>query len=187
VRRLERCLLCELSDALCDGEYARYLLGRQLELANRSRQQALACRIQRVGRSWPAACLPCACNHVLIRLATPTAPVGHVLFGATLGGFDHQFSRERYLEGWPPLSGGDRFGCAATGERGVAGVPTDAGRCDIGGHAVLAADAAEGERISQRSAAAQKRDRMVAGQRHTDGAAQVLLAGNGVQTAAWCR
>jgi hypothetical protein len=79
MRRLDRCLLCELSDAPCDVEYARDLLGRQLELAKRSRQQALACRIQRVGRSWLAACLGCASDQLLIWLATPTAPVSHEL------------------------------------------------------------------------------------------------------------
>jgi hypothetical protein len=59
MRRLDRHLFCQLGDALCDGEHARDLFSCQLELANRGGEQALACCIKLVGRSRPAACLPC--------------------------------------------------------------------------------------------------------------------------------
>jgi hypothetical protein len=49
VRRLDSCLFCELGDALCDGEHARDLLGRQLELPNRRRQQALGIHVAQLG------------------------------------------------------------------------------------------------------------------------------------------
>jgi hypothetical protein len=60
MRRLDRCLLSKLGDTLCNGEHARELLSCELELLYRHREQTLADSIQRVGRSWPAARLPCA-------------------------------------------------------------------------------------------------------------------------------
>ena len=103
MRRLDRRLFCQLGDALRDGEHARDLLGRQLELPDRGREQALARSIQRVGGSWPAACLPCAGDHVLIWLATPTTLVSHALLGAGMRGFDDQVGCECRLKRRSPL------------------------------------------------------------------------------------
>jgi len=181
MRRMDRCLICELGDALGDGEYAGDLRGRQLELPYRRRQQALACSIQRVGRSWPAACFRRASDHVLVGFTTPPASVGHALLGATLGGFNDQVGRECSLKGGSALPGDEHLGATPAGEVGVTGVPANTRGRDIGGHDGVTADTAKGEGIGQCGTAAQKRDRMVAGQRTRDGAALVLLAGNGVQ------
>ena len=110
MRRLDRRLLCQLGDALRDREHARDLLGRQLELPDRRREQALAGSIQCVGRSWPAACFGRAGDQLLVGLATPPAPVGHALLGAGVGGFDHQIGRQRSLKRRPPLPGDERLG-----------------------------------------------------------------------------
>ena len=103
MRRMDRCLLCELSDALCDREHACDLLGSQLELPYRRRQQALACSIQCIGWSRPSACVGCASDHVLVGLTTPPAPVGHALFGAGVRGFNDQVGRECRLKGGSAL------------------------------------------------------------------------------------
>ena len=178
---LNRRLFGELGDALGDGEHAIDVLSRQLELPDRCCQQALARAIQFGGGSWPAACFGCAGDHLLIWLTTSTASVGHALLGAGVRGFDDQIGRQCSLKRRPPLPRDEYLGYAATGEVGVTGVPANAGCRNIGGHAVVAADAAKGERIGQPAAAAQKRDRMVAGQRHGDGTPQVLLTGNGLE------
>jgi hypothetical protein len=105
------------------------------------------------------------------------------LLGARVGGFDHQIGSERSPKCRPSLPGDKRFRATLAGEVGVAGVPAHTRGRDIGGHAVVTADAAKGECIGQRAATAQERDRMVAGERDADGAAQVFLARNGVQPA----
>src|SRR6266498_2870916 len=147
MRRLDRCLFCQLGDALCDGEHARDLLIRQLELPNRRCQQALACSIQCVGRTWPAACLGCTGDHLLIWLAAPPAPVGHALLGVGVGGFDHQFSCQRSPKRGPSLPCDDRLGCAATHKVRIASVPANARRCNVSRYAVGAADAPKCECI----------------------------------------
>ena len=51
MRWLDSGLICELGNALRDGEHARDLLSCELELPDRRREQTLAGSIQRVGRS----------------------------------------------------------------------------------------------------------------------------------------
>src|SRR3982750_4219610 len=74
MRRLDSCLICELGNALLDGEHARDLLGRQLKLPDRRCEQTLAGSIQRIAWSWPAACFGCAGDQLLVGLSTPPAP-----------------------------------------------------------------------------------------------------------------
>lgn len=171
----------KLGDALGDRQYSYDLFRRELKLADRGREQALADAIQLVGRSWPPARLSCLRDQPLVGLATPPAPVGHALLGVGVGGFDHQFSCQRSPKRGPSLPCDDRLGCAATHKVRIASVPANARRCNVSRYAVGAADAPKCECIGQSGAAAQKRDRMVNGERDGDGAAQVLLTGNGVQ------
>ena len=181
MRRLDRPLICQLGDTLRDGEHARNLLSRQLELPDRGGEQALARTIQLSGGSWPAAGVGRAGDQLLVWLATPAVSVAHALLGVGMYRFDDQVGHQCRLKRRPSLPGDDRRGCAATREVGVAGVGADARRRDVGRHAIVTADAAKDERIGQRAAAAKEGDRMVAGQRNRNSAAQVLLGRNSIQ------
>jgi hypothetical protein len=152
MRRLDRQLICELGDTLRNSKHACDLLGRQLELPYRRRQQVLAGRIQCVGRSCPAACFRCATDQLLIWLAASTAPVGHALLGAGVRGFDEEVGSERSPKRGPSLPGDEHLGATPAGEVGVAGIPADTGGRDVGGHAVVAGDATKRECIGQSGA-----------------------------------
>jgi hypothetical protein len=98
LRGLNSCLFCELGNALRNRQHACDLLGRQLELPYRCRQQALAGSIQCIGWSWPAACFCRACDQLLVGFTTPPVPVGQALLGTGVGGFHHEIGCECRLE-----------------------------------------------------------------------------------------
>ena len=73
--KLDRQLM--LSFALQQTDQAGQRLELHGEHLHATREQPLARRIQCVGRSWPAACLGCTSDQLLIRCTTPPALVGH--------------------------------------------------------------------------------------------------------------
>jgi len=105
----------KLGDALGDRQYSYDLFRRELKLADRGREQALADAIQLVGRSWPPARLSCLRDQPLVGLATPPAPVGHALLNAGRGSLDDKIRLECGLKRRPLAPGDDCLGSTLAG------------------------------------------------------------------------